>query len=275
MDLSLNLTGTHVLITGGSGYIGTATVLAFLSANALVTSLDLKPPSQSQASNPHFQYLECDISSEPAITTAFATAAQKFGPIKCCVALASLDLSVLEHHESIADMSVEQWRRTHRVNVEGTFLTARAFLRQLRDRVGHLRESEKGAQGESKEEIDDDMKNVSLIIIGSESGTFGERGNADYAAGKSAVQGGLVQSLAGDIARVWPRGRYVASSYYYFFVRLLMGIASMPSRPARLTRCSSGEKSRRIQFSCGLMLKQRTFVGQKWSCRGSCKRLTW
>jgi hypothetical protein len=52
-----------------------------------------------------------------------------------------------------------------------------------------------------------EMNNVSLIIIGSESGRFGERGNADYAAGKSAVQGGLVQSLAGDIARIFPRGR--------------------------------------------------------------------
>jgi len=75
----------------------------------------------------------------------------------------------------MADMSVEQWRRTHRVNVEGTFLTARTFLRQLRDRVAKSLYEQDSAINK--------MDNVSLIIIGSESGLFGERGNADYATG--------------------------------------------------------------------------------------------
>jgi len=53
------------------------------------------------------------------------------------------------------------------------------------------------------------MDNASLTIIDSESGLFGVRGNADYAAGKSAVQGGLLKSSMSDIVRIWPRGRYV------------------------------------------------------------------
>lgn len=60
------------------------------------------------------------------------------------------------------------------------------------------------ASGSDKER---GMKNVGLIIVGSESGTFGERGNADYAAGKSAVQGGLMRSLMGDVTRIWPGAR--------------------------------------------------------------------
>jgi hypothetical protein len=95
----------------------------------------------------------------------------------------------------MADMSVEQWRRTHRVNVEGT------FLHQLRDRVAKSLHEHDSAINK--------MDNVSLIIIGSESGLFGERGNADCAAKKSAVQGGLLRSLMSDIVRIWPRGRYV------------------------------------------------------------------
>jgi hypothetical protein len=35
MDLSLNLEGTHVLITGGSVYMDSATVVALLSAGCL------------------------------------------------------------------------------------------------------------------------------------------------------------------------------------------------------------------------------------------------
>lgn len=188
MDLSLQLENTHVLVTGGSGFIGSAVVAAFLSAGARVTSLDLRRP-QSSISNPNFQFLECDISNEDRLSECFQAA----GPVSCCVALASKDLSVLEHHQSLADMSLSQWRETHRVNVEGTFLTARTWLRQLRS-----------ATDASKNR---DLKNVNLIIIGSESGYFGVRGNADYAAGKSAVQFGLVQSLVKDVTMIWPGAR--------------------------------------------------------------------
>lgn len=92
-------------------------------------------------------------------------------------------------------MEVEQWRRTHKINVEGTFLTARTWLRQQRDHA--------------KVDIGRGLRNAGLIIIGSESGTFGERGNPDYAAGKSAVQIGLVKSLMGDVNRIWPGARRV------------------------------------------------------------------
>jgi NAD(P)-dependent dehydrogenase (short-subunit alcohol dehydrogenase family) len=192
MDLSLNLQDTHILITGGSGFIGSAAVNALLSAGARVSCLDIRPV-QAHSEDPSFQYFACDISSESALTNAFSLAAEKFGPVACCICLASLDLSVLPHHESLADMDVEQWRRTHRINVEGTFLTARTWLRQLREY--------------SKLEQQTELKNVGLIIVGSESGHFGERGNPDYASGKSAVQVGLVRSLMGDVARIWPGAR--------------------------------------------------------------------
>lgn len=191
MDLSLGIRNSHVLITGGSGFIGSTTVAALLYAGAKVTSLDLRSPEHTD--NPNFQFYNCDISSEDALADAFSSAAEKFGPVACCVALASLDLSVLKHHESLADMEVEQWRKTHRVNVEGTFLTVRTWLRQLRETA-----KVDTAQG---------MRNVSLIIVGSESGHFGERGNADYASGKSAVQAGLVKSLMADVSRIWPGAR--------------------------------------------------------------------
>ncbi|KAK0103550.1 hypothetical protein ONS95_005567 [Cadophora gregata] len=194
MDLSLNLEDTHVVITGGSGFIGASTVTALLSAGAKVTNLDLRPMQPSHCdTQPKYRFLPCDISSEAALTTSFSVASETFGPVACCIALASLDFSVLPHHESLADMEVEQWRRTHMINVEGTFLTARTWLRQLREHA--------------KVDVERGLKNVGLVIVGSESGTFGERGNADYAAGKSAVQGGLVKSLMGDVNRVWPGAR--------------------------------------------------------------------
>jgi len=192
MDLSLGLKNTHVLITGGSGFIGSSTIVALVAAGAKVSCLDLRQ-SDDHLKLPNFQYFPCDISSEAALTSSFDAAADTFGPVACCIALASLDLSVLPHHESLADMDVDQWRRTYRINVEGTFLTAKIWLRQLR--------------AYSKVERADQLENVGLIIVGSESGHFWERMNADYASGKSAVQVGLVRSLMGDATRIWPGAR--------------------------------------------------------------------
>lgn len=221
MDLSLNLEGTHVVITGAAGYIGSVTVAAFLTAGANVSALDIDPsklaanlsaysatatPTKSSstssaedlANHPNLYVLPpSDVTSESSLSSAFELARQKFGLVQCCVALASLDLSVLEHHGSLVDMSVEQWRRTSQVNVEGTFLTAREWLRSVKSHV---------VEGPSERD-EEKERNLSLIIVGSESGWFGERGNADYSAGKSAVQVGLLQSLKGDVVRVHPRAR--------------------------------------------------------------------
>jgi hypothetical protein len=48
---------------------------------------------------------------------------------------------------------------------------------------------------------------VGLILVGSESGGFGERQCPEYAASKSAVQVGLLKSLSGDVVRVYEGAR--------------------------------------------------------------------
>jgi len=194
MELSLNLTNTHVLVTGGAGFIGSVVVTSFLTAGVKLTCLDIRTPNPLPES-PNFQHFPCNISCESSITSVFSLTVASFGPVACCVALASLDYSFIPHHESLADMSLEQWRHTAKINVEGTFLTARTWLRQPRDHAANLKEG-----GER-------MKNVGLIIVGSEAARFGAKGNADYSAGKSAVQGGLVVSLIDDIVRIWPGAR--------------------------------------------------------------------
>ena len=76
--------------------------------------------------------------------------------------------------------------------MEETFLTVRAWLRRIETHAGGK------------------LRNVSLIIVGSESETFGERSNADYVSSKSVVRFGMVQSLMTDAARVYSRAaRYV------------------------------------------------------------------
>ena len=74
--------------------------------------------------------------------------------------------------------------RPLRQNLTATFLTARGFLREV----------ERNGAG-------------SLVLVGSTAGAVGEAGHADYAAAKSALQGGLLLSLKNEIVRVAPRAR--------------------------------------------------------------------
>lgn len=201
-SLDLGLRGTHVLVTGGAGLIGSVVVSAFLAAGANVSSLDLSHPSEgspkpqvhAQSAEGSLLDLHVDISDKASLTTAWEAAVKAFGPVECCVALASLDLSVLPQTESICDMEQATWQKVLNVNVNGTFLTAQLWLRGIREAV-------KNPSAAAS------LKNVNLIIMGSESGHFGARTQAAYAAGKSAVQGGLLQSLRGDVPRIYAKAR--------------------------------------------------------------------
>ena len=191
MDLSLGLEGTHVVITGAAGHIGQVAVEAFLSAGALVSAMDINMPEKTLQDSARLVRMTFDITDEAAVDSAFRDAISKHGPVSVCVAVAGLDLSYLPHHASLCDMSLEQWQRTNRVNVDGTFLTARAWLRCIRK------------QAENHE----NKQNVSLVIIGSEAGVLGVTGNADYSSSKAAIQYGLVKSLMKDAVAICPTAR--------------------------------------------------------------------
>ncbi|KAJ4377618.1 hypothetical protein N0V83_000445 [Neocucurbitaria cava] len=194
IPLDLGLKDVSVIVTGGGGLIGSILVDHFLAAGAKVTSLDISyavdGDSQPPSTRPRFLPVHCDVSSEESVQRAFAMAIRAHGPVDICVALASLDLSVLEP-SSFADASFGQLKRVLDVNVAGTWLTAREWLRGLRQAK---------VQGKA-------LKHPNLIIIGSESGHFGERTNAEYSLGKSAVQGGLLMSLRAEVPRQYPGAR--------------------------------------------------------------------
>src|SRR5213078_3234156 len=116
-----------------------------------------------------------DLTDEEQVEALFEAA----GPLDVCAAVAgawpSEDVPVWE-------LSLDRWRATLDTNLTATFLTARAFLRQLH---GH----------------------GSLVLVGSTAGLVGEAGHADYAAAKSAIAYGLLLSLKNEIVRIAPRAR--------------------------------------------------------------------
>lgn len=89
----------------------------------------------------------------------------------------------------VKDMTLQQWENTFTSNLTSTFLVIRAFLRQL-DRLS-----------------DAEKDSVSIVLIGSTAGKYGEADHADYASTKSAMMGGFMLSLKNEIVKLAPRGR--------------------------------------------------------------------
>ncbi|KAK5258128.1 hypothetical protein LTR40_008521 [Exophiala xenobiotica] len=168
-DTSLGLEGSHVLVTGSTGAIGSLVVQAFLSAGAFVSAFDITEP-KSRTEHERLLSQTVDITDETGLEQAMENARAKFG-------------------HSLADMPLADWRRIMNVNVDGTFLTCRAWLRGIR----------KHATTETR--------NISAVVFGSEAGRFGVATCAPYATSKSAIQYGLVKSLARDAVDINPNCR--------------------------------------------------------------------
>jgi 3-oxoacyl-[acyl-carrier protein] reductase len=182
--MDTGLTGKGVLVTGASGGIGAACARAFAGEGARVFVHYHRGEGRARevaAALGGAPAARADLTDEHEVDRLFAEARTALGRIDVCAAVAGVwpaqDLPVW-------GLPLERWEATVRQNLTTTFLTARAFLREV-SRNGH----------------------GSLVLVGSTAGLVGEAGHADYAAAKSAILGGLLLSLKNEIVRIAPTGR--------------------------------------------------------------------
>jgi 3-oxoacyl-[acyl-carrier protein] reductase len=173
------LAGKGVLVTGASGGIGSATARAFAAEGARVVAHYHR--GRERAEELGLPTVQGDLTDEHDVERVFAEAREAVSSVDVCAAVAGVWPSA---DEPVWQMPLERWEATLRANLTATFLTARAFLREV-ERNGH----------------------GNLVLVGSTAGRFGEAGHADYAAAKSAIQVGLLLSLKNEIVRVAPLGR--------------------------------------------------------------------
>jgi 3-oxoacyl-[acyl-carrier protein] reductase len=172
-DIETGLRHQRVLVTGGSGGIGSACARLFASEGADVVVHYHRGRERAEliASEIGARIVGADLTDEAEVGRLF----EETGELDVCAAIAGMwprdDVPVWE-------LEVERWRATLDANLTATFLTARGFLRQLEQRE-----------------------------CGSTAGLIGEAGHADYAAAKAAVTGGLLLSLKNEAVRRNPRCR--------------------------------------------------------------------
>ena len=181
--METGLSGMGVLVTGASGGIGAACARAFAAEGARVAVHYHRGEERAHALAAELDapMLQADLTDELEVDRLFEETRSALGRIDVCAAVAGVwpaaDVPVWQ-------LPLERWEQTLRQNLTSSFLTARAFLREV-ERNGH----------------------GSLVLIGSTAGIVGEAGHADYAAAKSAVLGGLLLSLKNEIVRVAPSAR--------------------------------------------------------------------
>lgn len=172
----INLQNKTVLITGGSRGIGAACVKLFTQAGANVAFTFNKNKAAAdeliksiQATNKLKAY-HTKIESEESINTTVEMILKDLGRIDILVNNAGI-----WEEGKIEDMSLENWERTIKINLSGTFLFTKAVVTQMK------------------------KNNFGRII--NISSTAGQRGEANYSH-YAASKGGIIsftKSLAAEL----------------------------------------------------------------------------
>jgi 3-oxoacyl-[acyl-carrier protein] reductase len=178
------LAGKRVLVTGASGGIGGACARLFADEGARVVVHYHEGRARAEALSQELggaPVVGADLRDEAAVDELFRRSVEELGGLDVCAAVAG---KWPEEDLPLWELPLERWEETLRTNLTATYLTARAFLREVA-RNGH----------------------GSLVMVGSTAGLFGEAGHADYAAAKSALMYGLLLSLKNEVVRDEPLAR--------------------------------------------------------------------
>jgi NAD(P)-dependent dehydrogenase (short-subunit alcohol dehydrogenase family) len=174
----------HVFITGASGGVGKVAVKRFLDEGCKVSAqVNSNLSSLIELDCPDLVVLQADVKSERAVIESFDLAVKRHGKVHILI----LNHGIFRAKDiAMANMTLAQWEDTLDVNLTGSFLFARSFLRQI--------------------EPESDIA-PRICIVGSTAGKYGEAMHADYASSKSALQIGFTLSLKNEIVKHHARGR--------------------------------------------------------------------
>lgn len=175
-----DLTGHVALVTGGNGGIGMgfADGLARAGADIAVWGTN---EAKNKAAVEHLathgtrvQAFRCDVGEEAEVEEAFAATVAAFDKVDSCFANAGVAGAGMRFTE----MTMDEWRRVTRVNLDGAFLTFRAAARHMVERGG----------------------GGSLVGTASVAAIEGQPRGQHYAASKGGMVA-MVRALAVELAR--------------------------------------------------------------------------
>lgn len=117
--------GRVAIVTGAAGGIGAAVAALFARLGARVAAIDAQPVPERAELPMHARVL--DVTDAPACERIVASVVDELGPVSVLVNCAG----ILERAPVSAQGSLQRWRRTFSVNVDGGFHMVLACLPSL------------------------------------------------------------------------------------------------------------------------------------------------
>lgn len=132
------LTGKTALVTGAASGIGRSVASRFAREGATVVFTDRDQAGAKRAAEgvPAAIALELDVSDEASVVAAYADIAGRGLTVDVVVANAGIQLFGQDNR--IAELDLDTWERTLRVNLTGTFLTVKHAVRAMLARGGSI-----------------------------------------------------------------------------------------------------------------------------------------
>ena len=110
----MELKGYNVVITGGSGGIGSALVSGLTASGASVHNLDIQ-----DAPKPEATFHKTDLTSEASVKEALSTI-EKIDALIVCAGV-----QLVGQDSKIGDVALETWQKTVDINMTGAFLSVK------------------------------------------------------------------------------------------------------------------------------------------------------
>jgi NAD(P)-dependent dehydrogenase (short-subunit alcohol dehydrogenase family) len=169
----MSLTGPRTLITAGAAGIGRRMVDHFADAGAQIVVCDVDEAALAQlaAERPEVTSVKADIADEADVERLFEAVTDTLGGLDNLIANAGISGPA----QPVEDITLDDWRRTMAVNIDGMFLCVRAGVPLLKQAGGG-----------------------SIITLSSAAGKFAYPLRTPYSASKWAVVG-FTKTLAAEL----------------------------------------------------------------------------
>ena len=166
----MNYQNKTVVITGGAKGIGASTTKLFFDAGANVAVLDVTVDT-SNIQNERWMFLQCDVSNETAVLSAFENINQNFRSVDFLINNAGI-----QRYGTVTETSTDEWDLVMNINLKSFYLCAKYAIPLMQKKQSGV-----------------------IINIASVQAFLSQQKVAAYTTAKSAILG-LTRSIAVDYA---------------------------------------------------------------------------